>query len=135
MRINWTDIYRRRPYRTGRGYYRRLIEIRFSVARALREARCRLRIRQADVAKWVNASQASISRVECASPKGSFEVFVRAMIALGAKDEEIAAAFNAGGRKDVRTLRERVNRPMSPLPERRGEPPWAQGLPRTGHHR
>jgi transcriptional regulator with XRE-family HTH domain len=133
MRFHWQHIYRRTTYQRGRAYHRRLVDIQYSCARALRRARGRFQVRQADLARWVGTSQASISRIECASPKASFDVFLRAMIALEAPDDEIAAAFNAGARRDVVTLRERVNRPLSPLPEKRGAPPWAEGLPRTGH--
>lgn len=108
MRLYWTHIFRRRSYQKGSLRERRLIDIRYACARALRDARRKKRITQAELARCIATSQPTISHIECAWPRASLDVFVEAMIALDAGDETIAAAFNAGARKDVQFLRDRI---------------------------
>ena len=108
MRFIWAHIFRWRSYRYARADERLLIEIRFALARTLREKRRKLRVTQAQLARKIGAAPATISRIELASPRVAMDNFVRAMVGLGANTAEIAAAFDVDGRADIQMLRRRI---------------------------
>jgi transcriptional regulator with XRE-family HTH domain len=117
MRFIWAHIFRWRAYRYARADARLVIEIRFALARTLREKRRRLGVTQAQLARRIGAAPATISRVELASPHVAMDIFVRAMIALGANTAEIAVAFDADSRADIHMLRRRIG-PRTRIPPR-----------------
>jgi transcriptional regulator with XRE-family HTH domain len=108
MRFIWTSIFKSFAYRRARSDERLLIEIRFSLARTLREKRRKLKITQAQLAKRIGAAPATLSRIELAEADVAMDNFVRVMIALGADTAEIAAGFDTDSREDVQRLRRRT---------------------------
>jgi len=107
MRFNWTYILHRHSWRKGTSDERRFIEIKYALARTLRAKRRARGFTQARLAKRIGAAQQTISKVERASAHVTIDYFVRAMIALGATDAEIAAAFNAESDNGLKQLRDR----------------------------
>jgi transcriptional regulator with XRE-family HTH domain len=108
MRLWWSHIWRLRAYQRGTATERRMIEIRFSIARAVRQLRRRRGLTQRQVAHMIGANQATVSRMERASTRVSLELAFLAMIALGATDAEIGNAANANALPDVKRLRARM---------------------------
>ena len=107
-RFKWTHIFRSLAYHRARANERLLIEIRFSLAVTLRARRRSLKLTQAALAKKMGATPATLSRIERAKNGVAMDVFVRAMIVMGANTAEIAAAFDADSRQDVQRLRLRT---------------------------
>ncbi len=116
MKFFWTHIYRWRRYRLGTAAERRMIELRYSLGRALRGQRKRKRITQRQLAQIMGADQATISRVERASLGVTFDQVIWAMLALGMSDEAIASAINAGAHPDVQMLRRQMARRLMTKP-------------------
>lgn len=101
------------------------MEIRFCIARALKRKRRERRITQAALANELRVSQPSISRIERATTHSSLTVAVRAFIALGCADAEIAGHFNAGSDRGVQALRRRAQERAFPKPRSPATPPAA----------
>lgn len=116
MRLYWTHIWRSRRYQHGTFAERRLLELRYSLARALRARRREKRMTQAGLAKLIGAAPSTISHIERASMRVALEQVIFAMLALEFSDAEIGAAFDAGARKDVRWIRERAARRLARRP-------------------
>lgn len=111
MRLWYTHIWKSHAYRSATADERRLIEIRFSVARALKDKRRACRVTQCELAEKLGVAQSSISRIERATNYSSIDLAVRAFIAMGSSDEEIATAINAGCNRSVQALRRRLKYP------------------------
>lgn len=105
MRFLYIDIYKRRDWRRGDIFTRRMIEIRYSVGRAVRDCRKEARVSQERLAYLLDGAPSTISAIERASPRVTLDQAVRALIVLGADDETISKAFNPALRRDVQTLR------------------------------
>jgi transcriptional regulator with XRE-family HTH domain len=118
MRLYWTHVWRSPHYQRADAEERRLIEIRFSLARKLHSTRRRQRVTQQQLAQRLGVAQSSISRVERASNRVSLDIAVRALIHLGCSDAEIAASFNVAEEPGVACLRRRAEapRPFAPRP-------------------
>lgn len=129
MRLYWTHLWRSRDYRQASADERRLIEIRYCLARKLNDVRRRKRITQRQLAERLRIAQASVSRVERASNHVSLDIAVRCLIALGCTDQELAEAFDPSRRGDVRMLRRRAKERGFPAPRAPDTPPPA------GEHR
>ena len=91
MRLLWMHVWRSWRYQSASAEERRLIEIRYALARKLQSTRRRQQITQQQLAQRLRVGQASISRVERASNRVSLDIAVRALISLGCPDAEIAA--------------------------------------------
>jgi hypothetical protein len=88
-----------------------MIELRYTVARAVRDHRRRAKISQKQLAWMLDSAPSTISAIERASPRVTLDQAVRALLVLGADDAAISAAFNPALRHDVEILRKRANRP------------------------
>lgn len=129
MRLHWIHIWRSPHYQWASADERRLIEIRFSLARTLHALRLRQRVTQKELAERLDVAQSSISRTERASNHVSLDVGVRALINLGCSDAEIAACFDVSENAGVKLLRRRAGEPPRRLAPPRVTPPPA------GEHR
>jgi transcriptional regulator with XRE-family HTH domain len=116
MELYWPHIWKRKDYQRATVAERRLIEIRFSLARAVRARRKGLRLKQAQLARIVGADPATISRLERASRRVSLDFAFLVLIATDATDEEIADAVNASARRDVWELRWKMARRLAQVP-------------------
>lgn len=123
MRLWWTHLWKSPAYRRASADERRLMEIRFCVARALKRKRRHRRITQAALAKQLSIAQSSISRIERATTHASLTVAVRAFVALGCTDAEIAGYFDAGSDAGIRILRRRAQERAFPKPRSPAVPP------------
>jgi DNA-binding XRE family transcriptional regulator len=117
MRLYWTHVLRMYEYRRGTSAQRRMLEIRFALARTLRAKRRDCRVTQAQLAKAIGAAQQTISEFERLRLNISIDYFVRSMIALNASDEDIAAAFNASAHAGIKQLRYKTALPLFPRPQ------------------
>lgn len=111
MRLWYTHIWKSRAYRSATADERRLIDIRFSVARTLKDKRRACRITQCQLAQKLGVAQSSISRIERATNYSSIDLAIRAFIALGSPDDEIGAALNASRHPSIQALRRRLESP------------------------
>jgi transcriptional regulator with XRE-family HTH domain len=116
VHLNWTHIWKSRAYQHGTFAERRMIELRYSVARAVRDHRRKACISQKQLASWLGTGQGTISRIECASMRVSLDQAIYAFIALNVKDADIAQAVDAGARRDVQRLRELGSRRFAKRP-------------------
>jgi len=127
MRLHWIHIWRSPHYQHASGEERRLIEIRFSLARKVHGMRRLTRVTQKQLAERLGVGQASISRVERASNRVSLDIGVRALLNLGCSDADIAETFQMADNPSVRCLRRRAAaprrsvRPASDAPAPMGE--------------
>ena len=108
MRLYWIHVWRSPHYQRATAEERRLIEIRFSLARKLHRTRRGQRVTQQQLAQRLGVAQSSISRVERASNRVSLDIAVRALIQLDCSDAEIAACFNVAEEPGVQCLRRRA---------------------------
>lgn len=134
MRLYWTHVWRSPHYQRADAEQRRLIEIRFSLARKLHRTRRQLRVTQRQLAQRLGVAQSSISRVERASNRVSLDIAVRALIHLGCSDAEIAACFNVAEEPGVQCLRRRAaaKRPYAPGPPEAAPPAHEHRFLRKG---
>lgn len=73
-----------------------LIDVRVSLARALRQRRHGMQISQATFAKRVGSSQSRVAKMEAGDPSVSIDLLVRCLITSGSTAEEIGKVI-AGG--------------------------------------
>ena len=66
-----------------------LIEIRLALARGLRAWRVRRHLTQAALARKIGSSQSRVAKMETGDPSVSIDLFVRALLALGADPREL----------------------------------------------
>ena len=116
MHLYWYHLWNSRRYRRATALGRLMLELRFSLAHALRAKRKLLKLTQRDLATLINSTQSTVSRMERPFTRVSMDQIVYALAALGADDREIAEAFYAEGRIDVRRLRRRAAEPFYPRP-------------------
>jgi transcriptional regulator with XRE-family HTH domain len=116
MRLFWNHVWRSQEYRRASADERRLIEIRFCLARTLQRFRKRRRVTQKALAQRLRIAQASISRAERASNCVSLDIGVRCLIALGCSDAEISAALDPSRSDSITVLRKRSRLRRYPAP-------------------
>jgi transcriptional regulator with XRE-family HTH domain len=116
MKLFWTHIWQSRRYQRGTVAERRMIELRYALAQALRKHRRSQRVTQQKLARMIGSEQATISRLERASLRVTLDYAIYALIALNVSDADIGEAINAGLRVDVQTLRKRMNRRLAQRP-------------------
>jgi transcriptional regulator with XRE-family HTH domain len=116
MRLYWNHLWRSRAYRRASRIERQLLEMRFSLAHALKSRRRKCGVSQCQLAELIGVAQSTVSRMERPLRRVSLDQIVFALCALGADDAEIAGAFNAGQRADVQKLRQRASLPFYSRP-------------------
>jgi predicted transcriptional regulator len=115
MPIRWfLFINRDRRYRHGTERERRMIELKISAACALNALRRKRELTQQELAQLLGISQARVSKMEQIKAGVSLDMYVEALLSLGANDTEIARALNAGECHAVKSLRERAALPFYP---------------------
>ena len=137
MRLLWMHVWRSWRYQSASAEERRLIEIRYALARKLQSTRRRQQLTQQQLAQRLRVGQSSISRVERASNRVSLDIAVRALISLGCPDAEIAATFNVAENSDVLRMRRRAAAPLAraPRPPETPPPPGEHRFLRKGSER
>ena len=66
-----------------------LIEIKFALARGIKERRRSLRLTQEDLAKQLRSSQSRIAKMEASDATVSMDFLVRSLLVLGATTQEL----------------------------------------------
>ena len=79
----------------------RLLQLRLGLVEALRSARTRAGLSQAELAERMNSSQSRVAKIEAGDPSVSLDLIVKALIAAGASDGELARAFKARARRQA----------------------------------
>lgn len=74
-----------------------LIEVRVSLAKALRERRQEMKISQANFARRVGSSQSRVAKMEAGDPSVSIDLLVRFLITSGSSAEEIGQVIASAG--------------------------------------
>lgn len=74
-----------------------LIDVRVSLAKALRHRRQRMKISQAAFAKRVGSSQSRVAKMEAGDPSVSIDLLVRSLITSGSTAEEIGKVIATAG--------------------------------------
>ena len=69
------------------------IELKLRLAASLRRRRSRRRMTQEGLAKLVKSSQSRVAKMEAGDPSVSMDLLIRALLALGASDREIAGTI------------------------------------------
>ncbi|MGQ0815863.1 MAG: helix-turn-helix domain-containing protein [Gemmatimonadota bacterium] len=113
MRIYWSHIWKSSEYRWGTRLERRMIELRFALARAVRAKRRAHRATQKELASLLGSSHQTISRIEQASSRVSIDQGLAALIVLGATDAEIVEVFDLGRNAGIQQLRKRMTLPLN----------------------
>jgi ribosome-binding protein aMBF1 (putative translation factor) len=70
-----------------------LVDIRLSLAGALKTRRQRLGVTQVTLAKRLRSSQSRVAKMEAGNPAVSFELLMRALLVLGASRRELSVAI------------------------------------------
>ncbi len=70
-----------------------LVELRASLAAALKARRVKLGVTQVELAKRLQSSQSRVAKMEAGNPTVSFELLMRALLVLGASRRELSAAI------------------------------------------
>jgi transcriptional regulator with XRE-family HTH domain len=116
MRLWWNHVWRSHAYREATATERRLIELRFCTARAVKAIRRARGISQQELATLAQCSRNSISKMERASNRATFDIAIRCLIALGADDHELANALNPSKNPGIGILRRRAQERFFPRP-------------------
>lgn len=70
-----------------------LVELRAFLAAALKARRVRLGVTQVELAKRLPSSQSRVAKMEAGNPAVSFELFMRALLVLGASRRQLSAVI------------------------------------------
>jgi ribosome-binding protein aMBF1 (putative translation factor) len=65
------------------------IEMRFKLAKSLREKRKKQRLSQAKLAVKIKSSQPRVAKIEAGDPSVSIDLMIRTLLALGASQKEV----------------------------------------------
>jgi ribosome-binding protein aMBF1 (putative translation factor) len=74
-----------------------LVDVRVSLAQALRRRRQELKISQATLAKRIGSSQSRVAKMEAGDPSVSIDLLVRSLITSGSSAEEIGKVIASAG--------------------------------------
>lgn len=74
-----------------------LVEVRVSLAQALRRRRQKLKISQASFAKRVGSSQSRVAKMEAGDPSVTIDLLIRSLITSGSTAEEIGQVIASAG--------------------------------------
>lgn len=69
------------------------IELKMKLAAGVRRRRIRRRLTQEGLAKLVRSSQSRVAKMEAGDPSVSVDLLIRALLALGASNRDIAGAI------------------------------------------
>jgi ribosome-binding protein aMBF1 (putative translation factor) len=72
-----------------------LVNMRLSLADALRKRRTRLGLSQSDLAQKLGSSQSRVAKMEAGEPNVSLDLLVRAILATGGKPTDVGHAIAA----------------------------------------
>lgn len=86
-----------------------LVEIKLSLATALRERREREDLTQLDVAERLGSSQSRVAKMEAGDRSVSIDLLVRSNLALGANRRDIARVMSGPARNKSRQQPARVS--------------------------
>jgi ribosome-binding protein aMBF1 (putative translation factor) len=70
-----------------------LVELKLSLADALRQSRTKRGLSQTDLAKRMKSSQSRVAKIEAGDPSVSLDLMVRALVASGATAKDVKKAF------------------------------------------
>jgi ribosome-binding protein aMBF1 (putative translation factor) len=70
-----------------------LVELKLSLAGALKQARQKRRLSQVDLARRMGSSQSRVAEIEAGDPSATIDLMVRAILATGATRRELQRAF------------------------------------------
>jgi hypothetical protein len=70
-----------------------LVEMRLALSAALRERRRQAHVTQAALAARLGSSQSRVAKMEASDPSVSLDLLVRALLALGATQRDVARAM------------------------------------------
>jgi DNA-binding XRE family transcriptional regulator len=70
-----------------------LVEMRVALSRSLKERRLATGLTQARLAKQLGSSQSRVAKLEAGDPSVSFELLIRALLAVGASRKDVAQAL------------------------------------------
>ena len=73
-----------------------LVELKLSLASALKQARQKRRLSQVDLAERMGSSQSRVAKLEAGDPSVTIDLMVRAILATGATRRELQRAFTVG---------------------------------------
>lgn len=73
-----------------------LVNMRLSLAGAVRGRRTRMGFSQSELARRLGSSQSRVAKLEAGESNVSFELLVRAMLATGAEPSDVGRAIAAG---------------------------------------
>jgi DNA-binding transcriptional regulator YiaG len=76
---------------------RALVEVRVSLAQALRRRRKKLKISQATFARRVGSSQSRVAKMEAGDPSVTIDLLIRSLITSGSTTEEIGQVIASVG--------------------------------------
>ena len=72
-----------------------LVDLKLSLADALKQARQKRRLSQVDLAQRMGSSQSRVAKIEAGDPSVTIDLIVRAILATGATRRELQRAFAA----------------------------------------
>jgi hypothetical protein len=75
------------------------VEMKLGLSEALRQRRVQQRLTQVELAKRLRSSQSRVAKMEASDPSVSMDLLLRALLATGATQKEIAAAIAPSKRK------------------------------------
>lgn len=70
-----------------------LVELKLSLADALKRARTKRHLSQVELAQRMGSSQSRIAKIEAGDPTVTLDLIVRALLAAGATRQELQKAF------------------------------------------
>jgi len=70
-----------------------LVELKISLADALKQSRQKHRLSQVDLAQRMGSSQSRVAKIETGDPSVTIDLIVRAILATGASRKELQRAF------------------------------------------
>ena len=73
----------------------RLVSAKLAMSRAVGRRRIARRLTQTQLAQALGSSQSRVAKIEAGDPSVSFDLLLRALLALGTPNAEIAAAIAA----------------------------------------
>jgi len=73
-----------------------LVELKLSLAGALKQARQKRRLSQVDLAQRMGSSQSRVAKIEAGDPSVTIDLMARAILATGATRRELQRAFAVG---------------------------------------
>lgn len=74
-----------------------LVDVRVSLARALRQRRRETKISQATLAKRVGSSQSRVAKMEAGDPSVTIDLLMRTLLAAGSTPADLARVIAAAG--------------------------------------